>query len=234
MVTVDETSGELVTYEQPAQAITLFGSDDPDEVIERATHVAKALDGVLQQTGLTMSIQGRKYVKVEGWTFLGNLVGVFPRTAWSRAIDGGWEARVEAVTRDGSIVGAAEAVCMRAEKNWANRDDYALRSMAQTRAMGKALRMPLGFIAVLAGYDPLPADEVPAGGFDRQPDPDPAPVQAGPPGQTLVTFGKHKGQTIGEIAQTDPQYIKWLAAESSRLDVKAAAMAFLADEDIPF
>ncbi len=230
MVTEDPGT-EVVSYEQPTQAITLFGSDDPDEVIERATHVAKALDGVLQQTGLTMAIQGRKYVKVEGWTFLGNLVGVFPRTAWSRAIEGGWEARVEAVTRDGSVVGAAEAVCMRSERNWQNRDDYALRSMAQTRAMGKALRMPLGFIAVLAGYDPLPADEVPAGGFDSEPI-DVAP--AGAPGQVVINFGKHKGQTIGEIAGKDRGYIDWLAKESSNPDIKAAAAAFVADEDIPF
>ncbi len=227
---VNPVGAEVIVHEQAQQAVTLFGTDDPDEVLARATNVAKALDGVLGQTGLTLNISGRKYVKVEGWTFLGNLVGVFPRTAWSRAIDGGWEARVEAVTRDGAVVGAAEAVCMRAEKNWSNRDDYALRSMAQTRAMGKALRMPLGFIAVLAGYDPLPADEVPAGGFDREP----ITVPVGAPGQTMVNFGKHKGHTIGEIAQTDKGYIKWLAEESSRPDVKAAAVAFMADEDIPF
>lgn len=231
MVT-NEIGEELVVHETHPGAVTLFGTDDPDQVLVRATSVAKALDGVLSQTGLSLNISGRKYVKVEGWTFLGNLVGVFPRTAWSRPVEGGWEARVEAVTRDGAVVGAAEAVCMRAERNWANRDDYALRSMAQTRAMGKALRMPLGFIAVLAGYDPLPADEVPAGVVAADSG---SVVDATiAPGQILVNFGKHKGQTIGEIAQTDKGYIKWLAEESSKPDVKAAAVAFLADEEIPF
>ncbi len=216
------------------QAVTLFGTDDPDEVLARATNVAKALDGVLGQTGLTLNISGRKYVKVEGWTFLGNLVGVFPRTAWSRAIDGGWEARVEAVTRDGAVVGAAEAVCMRAERNWSNRDDYALRSMAQTRAMGKALRMPLGFIAVLAGYDPLPADEVPAGGFKDTIVEHDEPLHDGPPGTFVINFGKHKGKTIADVAAEDKQYIHWMADKSTIPAAKAAAVAFLADEDIPF
>ena len=46
--------------------------------------------------------------------------------------------------------------------NWSGRDDYALRSMAQTRAVSKALRLPLGFIVALAGYEATPADEMPA------------------------------------------------------------------------
>ena len=46
------------------------------------------------------------------------------------------------------------------EKTWAGRDDYALRSMAQTRATSKAMRQPLGFIITLAGFDATPAEEM--------------------------------------------------------------------------
>ena len=73
----------------------------------------------------------------------------------------GWEARVEARTIDGRTVGSAEAMCTRHEANWRSRDDYALRSMAQTRATSKALRQPLGFVITLAGFDPTPAEEIP-------------------------------------------------------------------------
>ena len=52
------------------------------------------------------------------------------------------------------------------EENWQDRDDYALRSMAQTRATSKALRQPLGFVITLAGFDPTPAEEMP---HDAQP-----------------------------------------------------------------
>ena len=45
--------------------------------------------------------------------------------------------------------------------SWAKADDYAIRSMAQTRATSKALRMPLGFVMELAGFDATPADEIP-------------------------------------------------------------------------
>ena len=90
------------------------------------------------------------------------MLGVFPVCVWSRPLEDGWEARVEARTRDGAIVGAAESECRRSERRWAKADDYAIRSMAQTRATSKALRLTLGFVMELAGFDATPADEIPA------------------------------------------------------------------------
>src|SRR6266542_1358096 len=120
---------------------------------------------MLDRSALILTIQSREFVRVEGWTALGSMLGVFPVTEWSRRVeledDAGWEARVKAVTRTGEVVGAAEASCMRSERNWKNRDDYALRSMAQTRATSKALRQPLGFVVAMAGYQATPAEEIP-------------------------------------------------------------------------
>ena len=114
----------------------------------------------------TVTISGREHVRVEGWTMLGALLGVHPYLVWSRPVlflddHVGWEARVEARTIDGRTVGSAEAQCLNHEDNWKTRDDYALRSMAQTRATSKALRQPLGFVITLAGFDPTPAEEIP-------------------------------------------------------------------------
>jgi hypothetical protein len=89
------------------------------------------------------------------------MLGVFPETEWTRQIEGGWEARVVAKTLNGQVVGAAEAMCTHSENTWRNRDEYALRSMAQTRAVSKALRLPLGFVMQLAGYEATPAEEMP-------------------------------------------------------------------------
>src|SRR3990167_5245892 len=159
---------EVVPYEEPLErhdrgSLTLFGTDDPAEVVIRATKIADALADVIRKQGLASRIGDREYVRVEGWTFLGTMLGVFPVTAWTRRIEGaegGWEARVEAVTKDGVVIGAAEAECLRTERTWAKRDDYALRSMAATRATSKALRMPLGFVMTLAGFEATPADEM--------------------------------------------------------------------------
>lgn len=141
---------------------TLFGTDDPEQVVASATKAAKALAKVVTGQKLAVKIQGREHVRVEGWTLLGSMLGVFPVVAWTKKLENGWEARVEARTRAGDVVGAAEAECLRSEKTWASRDDYALRSMAQTRATSKALRAPLGFVMQLAGFDATPAEEMPA------------------------------------------------------------------------
>mgnify|MGYP001600111109 CR=1 FL=1 len=135
----------------------------PQNKVEQATAIADALSPIIEQRHLYIKIGRGRHVLFEGWTTLGALLGVFPVTAWTRQTEDGWEARVEARTLAGALVGAAEAMCSRTESSWANRDEYALRSMAQTRAGGKALRMPLGFIMQLAGFDATPAEEVDGG-----------------------------------------------------------------------
>lgn len=163
---------EIVEHEEQAeqalvQSTTLFGSNDPVEVITRASAVATALAEVVRKQKLASTIQGREFVRVEGWTLLGSMLGVFPVVEWTREVvddNGqgfGWEARVEAKTRAGEVVGAAEAECLRSEKTWKGRDSYALRSMAQSRATSKAMRGPLGFVMTLAGFEATPQEEIP-------------------------------------------------------------------------
>ena len=152
---------------QPEQgSVTLYGTSDPNAIVQKATAQANALAKVIKDKHLYATISGRDHVTVEGWTLLGSMLGVFPVVEWTRPMerDGkvtGWEARVEARTSAGAIVGAAEAMCSRSEKSWSNRDDYALRSMAQTRATSKAMRLPLSFVMTLAGFDATPMEEMP-------------------------------------------------------------------------
>jgi hypothetical protein len=145
-----------------AQApVTLFRTEKPAEVVARASEMAHELAKVVKKQKLTTRISGRDHVRVEGWTLLGTMLGVFPICQWTRKMENGWEARVEARTLAGQLIGAAEAQCLRSENLWKSRDDYALRSMAQTRATSKALRQPLGFVMTLAGFDATPAEEMP-------------------------------------------------------------------------
>lgn len=149
---------DLEVHDDPN--VTLFRTADPVQVLQEATRTAEALKSVIQSQGLTSNIKGREHVKVEGWQTLGSMLGVTPVCAWTRSLGNGWEARVEARTLDGRLIGAAEAMCTRDEKTWRNRDDYALRSMAQTRATSKALASPLRFVVTLAGYEGTPAEEM--------------------------------------------------------------------------
>lgn len=161
---IDHESGQVVSA--PENAINLFGVADPVAVIEQASKVATALSDVVRARGLIARISNKDYPQVEAWTLLGSMLGVFPVTEWSRELKDeagrvlGWEARVEARTRAGDIVGAAEAECRFSERRWKTADSYAVRSMAQTRATSKALRQPLGFVMQLAGLQATPADEM--------------------------------------------------------------------------
>lgn len=147
--------------EQQPGAITLFGTEDPIEIVAKASIVASALAEVIRKQNLATSISGCDHVRVEGWCLLGSMLGVYPICVWSHPIDDGFQARVEARTRNGDLVGAAEAMCTRKESKWKSRDDYALQSMAQTRATSKALRLSLGFVMTLAGFESTSAEEMP-------------------------------------------------------------------------
>lgn len=79
-----------------------------------------------------------------------------------------YEARVEARTISGLVVGTAEATCSRKEPRWAQEHEYAVKSMAQTRATSKALKAATGWLMVLAGYKATPAEEMPDQGEEQR------------------------------------------------------------------
>lgn len=149
---------------EPVAPTTLFRTDDPVEVLSRATAVAEALAPVIKEQGLFANIKGKQHITVEGWQTLGAMLGVTPVCTWTKKLEDGWEARVESRTLDGRVIGAAEAECLRAEGTWKDRDDFALRSMAQTRATSKALASVLRFVVTLSGFEGTPAEEMPRDG----------------------------------------------------------------------
>jgi hypothetical protein len=144
----------------PVAPTTLFRTDDPNEVLRQAQKIADLLAGVLKEKGMLAKISERDYVRVEGWLTLGSMLGVTPVNVWTRRLEDGWEARVEARTLDGRVIGSAEAMCLRAEENWKEAEEFALRSMAQTRATSKALASVLRFVVTLAGMEGTPAEEM--------------------------------------------------------------------------
>src|SRR3990167_10994987 len=93
----DEVTAEVVPYEGAAP-VTLFGTDDPSDIIKIATEKAEVLARVIRSRKLASIISGREYVRLEGWTLLGTMLGVFPICVWSRQIENGWEGRAEART----------------------------------------------------------------------------------------------------------------------------------------
>jgi hypothetical protein len=140
----------------------------PGGLVKRATEVATVLAGIIKDRRLASSIQGKNFVRVEGWSTLGAMLGVLPReVSVARQDDGGYVAVVELIRiHDGAIIGRGSALVGMDEKDkrgkptWAGRAEYARRSMAITRATGKAYRLGFSWIMTLAGYEPTPAEEM--------------------------------------------------------------------------
>ena len=70
--------------------------------------------------------------------------------------------RAEVTLRDkeNNVVGSGIAICTNKEPGKGNFDEYAVASMAQTRAVGKAFRLKIGWLLKIAGYETTPAEEM--------------------------------------------------------------------------
>lgn len=163
----------------PRQDLVLQG--DPEKQIEFAQKAASALMKVVKP----VEIQGKPYLQFGGWQTLARFFGATVAIEWtSKLIDDkdklvGYEARA-IVYQQGNIISSAEASCMTTEKRWKTAEEFAIKSMAQTRASAKALRNAFGWVAELA-QDPrtgqrlqsTPAEEMQ---YDRSEVPDNARV----------------------------------------------------------
>ncbi len=114
------------------------------------------------KNNLFVSIAGKNYVMVEGWQFAGGLMGLFPKVIKVENIaKDKWLAQVDIIReKDGRIVSTGFALCSKDELKKKSFDEYAILSMAQTRAIGKAFRNLIGWIMKLAGYEGTPAEEI--------------------------------------------------------------------------
>jgi len=152
--------------------------------IERGAAIARQLRDYLRQARMTVRIQGRDYVRIEGWQVLCHLCQLpLPSIVDLRREDreGGYVYVAEALLAYGGREYRAYGICASDEPNWRGRPEFQLASMAQTRAAGKVLRLLLGWVMTLAGYEPTPAEEMthdptptaPQGGTQRRvPDPE--------------------------------------------------------------
>ncbi len=138
----------------------------------KVTPVCVSTRRIEPKAQFTVKGKKRKWGKVDGRR------QVVEEFDYSYEVEGySWEATVEARTLDGRTIGSADAMCSREEDKWKDNDDYALRSMAQTRAASKALASVLRFVVTLAGYSGTPAEEMPGEADNGQA---PEPAQAEP------------------------------------------------------
>ncbi|WP_324807156.1 hypothetical protein SH584_11315 [Sphingomonas sp. LY29] len=180
------------------------------------------------------NIQGRKYVSVEGWQAIAIAHGCAAGSGHVERVDGGVRA-VGEVRRmsDGQLIATAEGFVGEDEPTWfggqsrgktlPKRADYAIRAMAQTRAISRACRSAFAHVVVMmnAGLQTTPAEEVPTSGFDDvQHNPQTGEVieREKVPGITKIKDRLGKMMTAGN-AMTDLADFKALV-KANRDDIK--------------
>lgn len=225
----------------------------PAEVVDNATTQAKQLMDIVDKTKCYQEIRGKRYLQVEAWETIGAFNRVHAETkAITPIMRGGngptpglpdqiigYEAHVQLV-RDGGIVGGAIMPCYFTENCCKGKhgDDKhkACMSAAQTFATSKAYRMNYSFVAILAGYQPMPAEEAAEAGEDK-PQTKPRPMAIDPDWlrDSLIElhwndvakwiktqYAEAKGQTIRQLVES----LSWEHQESfvkevqNRLDGK--------------
>lgn len=144
--------------------------------INEITTTANKLKEFVVDQNLYTKIQGKNFVHVEGWQFAGASLGIQPVIKEVVNLnplgeDGEmkWQATVE-LYRGDQRVGAGVAICSSKERGKRGFEEYAIISMAQTRAISKAYRNSIGWIMKLAGYESTPAEEMDNGTGNKNTD----------------------------------------------------------------
>lgn len=129
--------------------------------------MADVLKTFIVKQNLFTNIKGKNYAHVEGWQVAGSMLGLYPKVVRVENLSNDkeikWRADVEIVERaTDHIVSNGFAICSSTEasKKKAGFEEYAVLSMAQTRAIGKAYRNLIGWTMKLAGYESTPSEEM--------------------------------------------------------------------------
>ena len=112
---------------------------------------------------LWTNVQGKPYVNVEGWQFMGGMIGITANVKELIDLSTDSEIRYRAVVelyKGDKLVSSGVAICTSTEQGKKAFQEYAIASMAQTRAIGKAYRIYLGWIMKMAGFESTPLEEM--------------------------------------------------------------------------
>jgi hypothetical protein len=199
------TPKEDGTPKAAAKAIKNFGLEDSNDTHKLAAELAK----FIKENKLSTQVQGKEFVNVEGWQYAGSRLGIVPVVEHVINVSTEHELKYQAkVTlfdmRSQHTVGAGFAVCSNKESGKKFYQEFAIASMAQTRAIGKAYRNILAWIIRAAGFEATPSEEMEYTGNVPNPGPSLPVITDGPVMQavTVRQLDAAPGETIQLQAPT--------------------------------
>lgn len=163
---------------RPARkAATKTGRADKADDI---TRVAEVLKRFIDENKLSTEVHGKTFVNVEAWQYAASLLGYVvvldEGTVENISTDSELKYRASAGLyhiASGHRAGGGVGVCSNKETGKKFYQEFAICSMAQTRAVSKAVRVPFGYLIKAAGFEATPAEEM---DYNTPPAPTAAPA----------------------------------------------------------
>ena len=127
--------------------------------------LSNELKRFVKDAHLVSNIKGKDYCNVEAWQMAGASLGLFPIITSIEDLSKEGEIKYMATCevrsyQDNKLVSVGVAICSNKEGSKKFFDEYAILSMAQTRAVGKAFRNQLAWLMKAAGFEATPAEEM--------------------------------------------------------------------------
>lgn len=165
--------------EEVRDLVPLSGVAPPAEVMSRAEGAARAVRSLILRTAITL--QGKRYIPAEGWQSIAATLGLSPVVETVEELPSGDIRAVAVLVRnsDGKALSRAEGYVGTDEVVWfggttvdrygnqrthPRRPRFAIRAMAQTRAVSRACRSALSWVVPLVdeSLEVTPAEEMAA------------------------------------------------------------------------
>jgi len=207
MTEVTKAPKEATSAKKAAPRAESYDIAKSDETFDLAKDLAK----FIKDNKLSTQVQGKEFVNVEGWQYAGSRLGIVPIVEHVINLSNDQEIKYQAkVTlfdlRHQTTVGAGFAICSNKESGKKFYQEFAIASMAQTRAIGKAYRNILAWIIRAAGYEPTPAEEMEYSGNVPAPAVAPAVVAEPAPVMRAVTTAPAPAEAPAAEAAAPVQY----------------------------
>jgi hypothetical protein len=163
------TEQELVIREEElGMEASEISPEQFDGSLVSAHEKAKRVRDIVDKQGLYQKYGNSEHLKAEGWQVLGEAYHYYSQTGNSTdlirnpqtGLVEGVKATATIVDQFGAIRGSADSYCFGSEKGKENHTAAQWAGMAQTRAVSRAFKQGLSWIAIIAGYSPTPAEEM--------------------------------------------------------------------------
>jgi hypothetical protein len=181
---------------------------------DETLHLAVDLAKFIKENRLYQNIQGKEYVNVEGWQYAGSRLGILPVVEHVVNISTDSEIKYQAKVnlldlRSQQVVGAGFAICSNKEQGKKYYQEFAIASMAQTRAIGKAYRNILAWIIRAAGYEPTPVEEMDYAGNESS-------AKPAVPTEKKATMKAASATPVAEKAPVDEEQVAGVRYASAK------------------